>query len=270
MPSYALVTGASSGLGRELVRQLVLDRGMTVLATARRLDRLESLAQELPAGRVVVLAGDLADPEFRDRLWERAEQFPGGVELLVNNAGLGHYQELADQDPRLIRQILEVNLIALIDLTQKGIRSMKARGAGQILEISSVLGSIGLPYSAVYVASKHAVDGLVKSLRYELRGTGVRVWAACPGQTESEFFQVALGEDSPRGPVPKGTSTAQVVRSIVRGIDGRKGFLFPSLSAWWTVTLAHWLPGPFDALMARCAPRFFGAQIERARSGAPH
>ncbi|WP_406696452.1 SDR family oxidoreductase [Singulisphaera sp. Ch08] len=267
MPSYALVTGASSGLGRELVRQLVLDRGMTVLATARRLDRLESLAQELPPGQVEILAGDLADPGFRDRLWERAEQFPGGVDLLVNNAGLGHYHEFADQDPKIIRQIIEVNLLALIDLTQKGVRSMRARGTGQILEISSVLGSIGLPYSAAYVASKHAVNGLVKSLRYELRGTGVRVWAACPGQTESEFFQVALGEGESRGPLPKGTSTEKVVRAIVRGIDRRKAFLIPSAAAWWTVTLAHWLPGPFDWLMARWSPRFFGAQIERARSG---
>ncbi|SIO62994.1 hypothetical protein SAMN05444166_7210 [Singulisphaera sp. GP187] len=267
MLSHALVTGASSGLGRELVRQLVLDRGLTVLATARRLDRLESLARELPAGRVEILAGDLADPEFRDRLWARAEQFPGGVDLLVNNAGLGHYHEFADQDPQIIRQIIEVNLLALIDLTQRGVRSMRARGAGQILEISSVLGSIGLPYSAAYVASKHAVNGLVKSVRYELRGTGVRVWAACPGQTESEFFQVALGDGQPRGPVPKGTSTEQVVRAIVRGIDGRKAFLYPSMAAWWTVTLAHWLPGPFDWLMARWSPRVFGAQIERARSG---
>ena len=68
---------------------------------------------------------------------------------------------------------------------------MKERGAGQILQISSVLGFIGLRDSAVYVASKHAVNGLVKSLRYELWGTGVRVWAACPGRTQSEFRQVA-------------------------------------------------------------------------------
>jgi short-subunit dehydrogenase len=268
MPRHALVTGASAGLGRELVRQLVRDRGMTVLATARRLDRLEQLAAELPPGRVVVVAGDLADPDFRDRLWERAEQLPGGVDLLVNNAGLGNYHEFADQDPEAIRRIIEVNLMALIDLSQKGVRHMKPRGSGQILQVSSVLGFIGLPYSAVYVASKHAVNGLVKSLRYELRGTGVRVWAACPGQTESEFFDVALGDGQRAGPMPKGVPTEQVVRAIVRGIDGRRAFLMPGFLAWATVTLAHWLPGPFDWLMSRWSPRFFGAQIERARSGA--
>src|SRR5262249_46931477 len=155
----------------------------------------------------------------------------------------------------------------LIDLSQKAARHMKARGAGQILEISSVLGFIGLPYSAVYVASKHAVNGLVKSLRYELRGTGVRVWAACPGQTESEFYKSALGPGEFTGTIPRGASTERVVRSIVRGIDGRKAFLMPDFASWAAVTLAHWLPGPFEWTMARWSPGIFRRQIERARTG---
>ena len=159
----ALVTGASSGIGRELVRQLVLGRGMTVLATARRRDRLETLARELTPGRVQICSGDLADAAFRQTLWEQAELMPGGIDLVINNAGLGSYSDLESQDPEAIRQVIEINVIALIDLTQKAIRHMKNRGGGQILQISSVLGFIGLRDSAVYVASKHAVNGLVKS-----------------------------------------------------------------------------------------------------------
>ena len=93
---------------------------------------------------------------------------------------------------------------------------MKSRGTGQILQISSVLGFIGLRDSAVYVASKHAVNGFVKSLAYELRGTGVRVWAACPGRTESEFRQVALGDQPARsepGPLTASRSRRSCVRS---------------------------------------------------------
>jgi short-subunit dehydrogenase len=270
MTRTALVTGASAGLGRELVRQLVRDRGMTVLATARRLDRLETLAAELPPGRVVVMAGDLADAAFRDRLWSFAEEtFPGGLDLLVNNAGLGDYSEFADQSPEAIRRIVEVNLMALFDLSQKAIRHMRARGRGQVCQVSSVLGFVGLPYSAVYVASKHAVNGLVKSLSYELRGTGVRVWAACPGRTESEFSQVALGDaGSGVHAVPKGEPTDRVVRQIVRGIDRRASFVTLSPTSWAIVALARRFPGLVDWAMGRWSARLFGAELARAKAEA--
>jgi short-subunit dehydrogenase len=268
MLKTALVTGASAGLGREFVRQLVRERGMTVLATARRLDRLEALAAELPAGRVVVLAGDLADPAFRARLWGAAEALPGGLDLLVNNAGLGHYAEFAEQDEAAVRRIFEVNVMALMDLTRRAAGHMKARGGGQILQISSVLGFVGIPYSAAYVASKHAVNGLVKCLRYELRGTGVRVWAACPGRTESEFAAVALGEPWRADRVHQGEPTDRVVRSILRGLDGRRAFLLPTFNAWAGVACAHWLPGPFEWWMQRWAPGYFRNELERARAAA--
>ena len=251
----AVVTGASSGLGRELARQLVFERGMTVLATARRLERLEALSSEFGPERLQFMAGDLADVGFRQRLWERAEAMPGGVDVLVNNGGMGNYADFAWQDPAAIRRITELNIVALIDLSQKAVRHMRARGSGQIVQISSVLGFIGIRDSAVYVASKHAVNGLVKSLRYELRGTGVRVWAACPGRTASEFRQVALGERGDQvGRLPKGEPTDRVARAIVRGLDRRCAFLLPSWRAWVVVSLAHWLPGPFDWIMCRWAP----------------
>jgi short-subunit dehydrogenase len=157
--------------------------------------------------------------------------------------------------------------MALIDLTQKAVHYMRARGRGEIVQVSSVLGFVGLPYSAVYVASKHAVNGLVKSIRYELQGTGVRVWAACPGRTESEFSTQAIG-GAPKGPLPRAAATDAVVRGIVRGLGRRQAFLLPSAVAWATVTLAHWLPGPFEWFMQRWSARHFAAEINRARHGA--
>lgn len=253
----ALVTGASAGIGRELVRQLVRDRGMTVLATARRADRLDALAGELPPGRAAILPGDLADPDFRAHLWGRAEALPGGCDLLVNNAGLGHYAPFADQDPAVVQQIVAANLTALMDLTRRAIRHMRARGSGQVLEVSSVLGFIGLPDSAAYVATKHAVNGLVKSLRYEPRGTGVRVWAACPSRTVSEFQAVALGkagaELERHERIGTAEPTARVVRGMLRGLDRRAAFVFPTPLAAAIVRAAHWLPGPFEWLLGRWA-----------------
>jgi uncharacterized protein len=179
---------------------------------------------------------------------------------------MGNYSEFISQDPQAIHRILDLNLIALIDLSQKAARHMKARGTGQILQISSVLGFIGLRDSAVYVASKHAVNGLVKSLRYELWGTGVRVWAACPGRTQSEFRQVALGDPGDvQASSPPGEPTAKIARSIVRGIDGRSTFLMPSWRAWLVVTLAHWLPALLDLIMTRWGPSSYRVALEDSR-----
>ncbi len=138
---------------------------------------------------------------------------------------------------------------------------MKQRGSGQILQISSVLGFIGIADAATYAASKHAVNGLVRSLRYELRGTGVRVWAACPGRTTSEFRQVALGGRGDATPTPPGEPTAKVVRAIVRGLDGRSAFLLPSWRAWAVVMVAHWLPGPFEWVMNHWSPGSYRKMI---------
>ena len=263
----ALVTGASSGLGRELVRQLVRDRGMTVVATARRLDRLEALAGELPPGKVIVVAGDLADASFRAALWQRAEALPGGLDLLVNNAGLGEFAKFELQEAASIRRIIEVNLVALIDLSQQAIVHMRPRRMGQVVQVSSILGFMGMPYSAVYVATKHAVNGLVKSLRYELRGSGVRVWAACPGRTESEFFASAIGPAGPIGPVPGGAPTEKVAHAIVRGLDRNAAFLMPGFIPKATVAAAHWLAAPFDWMMDWRSARYFADEIARARGG---
>ena len=265
MLKTALVTGASSGLGRELVRQLVLERRMTVLATARRRDLLETLVAELPAGSVLIEPGDITDADFRSILWKRAENLPEGLDLLINNAGVGNYADFREQKPEAIQKIFDVNVVALMDLTQRAAIYMSTRGSGQILQISSVLGFVGLPYSSVYVASKHAVNGLVKSLRYELRGTGVRIWAACPGRTESEFSRVALADPSANGPVPYGEPTEKVVRAMLRGLDGRSTLLLPTWRAWFPVTLAHWLPGPYEWFMGVWGLKHFRQEIVRAK-----
>jgi short-subunit dehydrogenase len=248
-----LVTGASSGIGRELVCQLVRDRGNTVLATARRLDRLEQLVSELGPDRVSILAGDLCDIEFRHKLWDQATAIPGGLDLLVNNAGMGHYSKFEDQSPESIDQMFALNVIALFDLTRRAIPYMVDRGRGQILEISSVLGFVGMPYSASYVATKHAVNGLVTSVRGELKGTGVRIWAACPGRTISEFSEVASGRSGGSYRMPQGEPTERVVREIVKGLDSRKTFIMPSPTARACVFMARRQPWLLNWLITRWA-----------------
>jgi short-subunit dehydrogenase len=259
----ALVTGTSSGLGRVLVRQLVRDRGLTVYATARRIERLRELQADLPEGKVHLLDGDIADPAFRERLWEWAEAESGGIDLLINNAGVGHYADFADQDPAEVRRIVEVNVMAVFDLTQRAIRAMRGRAAGEIVEISSVLGTFGIPYSAAYVASKHAVDGLVKSVRHELRGSGVRLWALRPGRFSSEFREASLagrGSDHAKSGAP----VEAIARGLIRNLGTTRAFVTPTLQATLTVAVPHWLPGPFDWLMAWLGPERFAREVGTA------
>jgi short-subunit dehydrogenase len=265
----ALVTGASAGIGRELVRRLVLDRGWYVVATARRADRLEALAAELPPGSVEPIPGDLADPAFRARLWAAADDRPGGCDLLVNNAGLGHYDRLADAPPAPLDAMIEVNLTALVDLTRMALASMLPRRRGQVVQVASVLSFFGLPYSATYVATKHAVLGLVRSLEYETRGTGVRVWATCPGRTESEFASVAAGRGPGTLPHRRAEPTERVARGILRGLDRRGTVLFPTPAAWATARAATWLGPAFRAFMTRWAPAHFESEHDLDRRGGP-
>jgi len=255
----AVVTGASAGIGRELARQLATERGHRVAAVARRAERLNQLAKECPEGMIIPIVGDLADASFREAMWNRVAAIQGGVSVLINNAGLGFYSEFERQDPAEIDRIWQVNVVALFDLTQRAMAHMKVRKSGQIIQISSVLGFVGVPYSAVYTASKHTVNGLVKCLRYELRGTGVKIWAACPARTQSEFHEVAA-----RGQrhAPRGEPTDRIARAILRGLDRRRppAFLLPSWSAWAVVQAAHWLPGPFEWVMSRIAQPKFGRE----------
>jgi short-subunit dehydrogenase len=270
----ALVTGASAGLGREIVRQLVREHGLKmVLATARRRDRLEALAVELPPGSVRILDGDLSDPAFRARLWAEAEALPGGCDLLINNAGLGDYALFDEQSPDAERRMIELNIVAPFDLTRRAIAHLKARGqGGQIVQVSSVLGFIGMPYSAVYTATKHAVNGLVKSVRYELRGTGIDVWAACPSRTESEFQAVAAGKAAGAQRFGTAEPTAKVVRGMLRGLKRRRGplgFVFPTWQAWAVFKATAWLAWPFDWVMRRYAAGWFRSELESAQGKKP-
>ncbi len=262
-PRTALVTGASAGIGRELVHQLTRDHGTVVLATARRADRLQELVSECPAGLVRTSAGDLNDSAFRAELWNQAEQLPGGCEVLFNNAGLGYYGPLKGQSLESLEREVETNVIALIDLTRMALGSMTARGQGQIVQIASVLGVFGIPESSVYVATKHAVLGLVRSLPGEVHGTGVRVWAACPGRTASEFASVAAGRHATLRRERAAEPTERVVRGILAGLDRRSVIWFPTWRAWVLAKTATWLSWPFDHLLKNWQPNYVSDEPQK-------
>ncbi len=191
----AWITGASSGIGESLALELA-NRGATLVLTARRADRLEALrAKCADPARVHVLCGDLLDESAWARLAEEAEAAAGSIEVLVNNAGVT--QRAGAQETRMadVRRLMELNLFAPIGLTNAVLPSMRARGSGRIVVISSVAGYIGTPFRSSYAASKHAVRGYFDSLRAELHDTGVGVTIVCPGYVSTEISTHAISSD---------------------------------------------------------------------------
>jgi len=186
------VTGASSGIGREMVRQLCRD-GVNVVVVARDVARLEALAVELKdsQGTVEVLAADLADPTALARVEARLADVDNPVELLVNNAGFGTYGRFSDlpidEDEREIR----VNVIALVRLAHAALGAMTARGRGAVCNISSVAGLQATPGNATYGSTKAFVTSFSEALHEEAKGTGVTVTAVLPGFTRTEFQERA-------------------------------------------------------------------------------
>lgn len=191
----ALVTGASSGIGTAVATSLARS-GLRVVLTARRADRLESLAEKLRADRaeVLVVPADARKETELIGVFDRVRATYGGVDVLVNNAGLGRSAPLMEGKTEDWREMLEVNVLALCICTREAIADMRSRDRpGHVFHIAS-MASYRVPpgTGAAYAATKHAVRALTEGLRQELRaqGSSIRVTAVSPGFVETEFATV--------------------------------------------------------------------------------
>jgi short-subunit dehydrogenase len=190
----ALVTGASSGLGAEFARQLAA-RECGLILVARREEALKALQHELTArgGRVDYVALDLAGPDAPRQLYDRLTAAGQTVDVLVNNAGLGVYGSFMDIPWERERAMLEVDILAVAQLTKLFTPGMVSRKFGYVLNVASTAAFQPVPGYAVYAAAKSFVLSFSEALRYELRQTGVSCTALCPGVTRTEFF-IAAGQ----------------------------------------------------------------------------
>jgi hypothetical protein len=190
----ALITGASSGIGRELARQLAPDAATLVLV-ARRSDRLELLESELvrinPQLVVHTRTADLADEKQIDALVEWLHSGGPKIDVLINNAGLGDRGDFAGAEWEKLKRILDVNITALTKLTYLLLPMLRSSRGAVIMNISSIVGFIPVPKIAVYAASKAYVTSFSEALRAELRGSDVAVTTVCPGPVKTEFGIVA-------------------------------------------------------------------------------
>jgi uncharacterized protein len=225
---WALVTGASAGIGREFAVQLAA-RGMNLALSARREERLRSLAAELSRDHGVetaVLPADLGEPAEASSLWERASA-SRTIDLLVNNAGFGAQGRFHELGLERQLEMVRVNCGAVLALAHHALRDMRPRGEGGIINVASLASFQPVPRIATYAATKAFVLSLSEALWAENHEAGIRVLALCPGRTPTEFQAVA-GTGSAEGTFGCRTSE-QVVASGLAAFEKGSSFVVPGV-----------------------------------------
>lgn len=250
----AIVTGASSGIGRELSRQLCAG-GARVYAVARRGDKLTSLADESAEleGEVVAVVGDITEPEFREALLGQVASESEALDLLVNNAGVGGIGPFEDASAERLRTIMEVNFFAAVELTRSSLPMLRRGKAPVICNISSVLGHCAVANKSEYCASKFAIHGWSDALRMELAEQGIHVCLVSPSTTASEFFEASVGTESRYAKRRQSASSPGIVaRSAMKAIARHRNEVILTLGG----KLLVWADRICPPLMHRILSRF--------------
>jgi short-subunit dehydrogenase len=243
--STAVVTGASSGIGADIARELA-DRGHGVTLVARREDRLRELADELAGSvRVEVISCDVADSAARADLFDEVDRRGLTTDILVNNAGIGTLGSVVKTPVADEVAQVRVNVEAVIDLTTRAVQLMVPRGRGAILNVGSTAGYHPFPGQVGYAATKAFVKTYTEGLRGELAGTGVTVALLCPGPVRTEFVKNAgMDEREFANSFPKfmWTPSRDVARAGVDALDGDRGIVIPGLPSQINARLFQFMP----------------------------
>jgi uncharacterized protein len=236
---WALVTGASSGIGAALARELAT-RGAKLILTARRKDRLEALAAEFAAGgtEARILTADLNDPAAPQQIYDATEGAGLTIDILINNAGLGQYGAFylnpAEQEMSQVR----VNCEAVVRLARLFVPRMVERRRGWLLVVASTASFQPVPYISTYAATKVFDRFFALGLAAEVARFGVKVTALCPGPTESEFFDVAHASVFKRG----AQSAKHVARQAVAALASGQRVVIPNARGRFTAFLVRFVP----------------------------
>jgi len=229
-----MITGASSGIGAALSGSLSR-RGARVALLARRADRLEELATRLP-GETLVVPCDVTVETDRNASVDHIVESWGRIDVLVNNAGVGHYAPFADTDLDALRDLMEIDFVSAFAMAKRVLPHMIAAGRGLIVNVASTGGLIAhAPNVSAYLAAKHAVVGMSRGLRRELDGSGVRVQVVCPHLTDTGFFGVGVGAEEMELLANRlrdhMDSAESVAEGIVAGIEDGAFLVFPTPAA---------------------------------------
>ena len=252
--SRGILTGASSGIGRALAAELVRE-GARLVVVARRSEHLERLAAELAEapGQLEIVTGDVTLPDTRTAVVERAQRDFGGLDLLINNAGIGAMGPFVEATPERLRQVMEVNFFAAAEMTRLAVPLLKAGNRPMVVNVSSVLGHRGVPGCAEYCASKFAVQGLSESLRAEFAPLGIDLLVVSPARTQTEVFDVAIDAKGRPWPRLRGWPPERVARAITRAMRKGKHEIVTSAGGKMLVWGSRMFPGLVDRVLGRYA-----------------
>jgi len=248
--AVVVISGAAGGIGRALAQRFAR-AGAKVAVLDVDAAGAEQVAEDLRGGgaEALALGCDVTSQEAVHTAITAIVQHWGGIDVLINNAGVTQLGNFADTPPALYRRVFDINVFGAIHCTQAALASLEAR-RGAIVVLSSVAGLAPLYGRSGYSASKHALHGLFETLRCELDGSGVDVMMVCPGFTDTGIEQHALGSGS-RPTVGKAASPHDVADAIYRGLVARRRLLVLSAVgklSWLIIRLA---PSLYDRLMLR-------------------
>lgn len=249
----ALVTGASSGIGWELARQLAA-RGCQVGLVARRAAPLRELQSQLGPAASAVATADVGDRAQVEAAFQTVRAQLGPIDLVIANAGVGKPTFLDPVNMAEVEEMIRINLMGAVYTLSAALPEMLARKSGHLVAISSLAGHRGLPGESAYCASKAAVNTYLDGLRIHLRGSGIRVTTVCPG-----FVKTPMTAETDPTHMPGLMTADAAARKIVRAIErGAKVYNFPwrlsmmvKLSRWLPDRLMNWVMGDYNADMKK-------------------
>ncbi len=246
---FAVITGASRGIGAEYARALV-GQGYEVLLIGRDQTRLEALQEELQSaasGKIWLESLDLSQPQAATQLYKLAQSYRSDVSLLINNAGFGCYGDFADMPLASIQGMLQLHINTIVENIRLFLPAMQTRKHGAIITVASVAGFFPIPYMTEYAATKAFLITFSEGLAHETKNQGVTIQVCCPGFTATDFHQTA-------GHQPNHTLSAQspqeVVQTSLQALQSKRTVV----TIGWQGRLAHWfskiIPHPIAMTIA--------------------
>jgi short-subunit dehydrogenase len=244
-----LITGASEGIGAACAR-VFRGRGARLALTARSFDKL----REVGGPDALIVAGDVTSTETRTAVVTRTVQRYGGIDILINNAGVGLYAPAWSAPIAEVRHMFELNFFALLEMVQLTSAVMRKQRRGTIVNIGSIAGKVTLPWFTLYSASKFAVGSLTDGLRMELRRDGIHAMTVCPGYVSTGFQSHVLAGQPPLSVQRSRTfkiTAGQCAEAIARGVERNARTVVTPRAGWLFVMMERLFPGLVDAQMER-------------------